>query len=303
LQSLDPSARADPFPPVNPKFFTATSPSVATVDQYLQVLLGYDQSRIWRVEAIQKTQAPGISRVVVYISDRAANSKVQTATFFVTPDGKHAIADQSVQPFGAKPYAESRAMLMERATGPFHGAASKDLELVEFADLQCPHCKDAQAVMKRLIDDFPKARIVYQSFPLLEIHPYAFKAAAYGACVAKKSNDAFFTYADAVYEKQAMLTEDAGDQTLAAAVTKAGLDPAAIATCAASDATKTEVQASSQLATDLGVSETPTLLVNGRPLPLNIPYETLKAIIVHQAELDGVPAAAVSPEGHGLIGK
>ena len=303
LQTLDQETRADPFPPVNPKFFTATTPNVATVDAYLKALLGYDANRIWRVEGIQTTEAPGVSRVIVYVSDRSANAKVQTAVFFVTPDGKHAIADQAVTPFGEKPFSEKRAKLMEKANGPYIGAASKDLELVEFADLQCPHCKDAQATMKRLAEDFPKARIVYESFPLVDIHPYAFKAAAYGACVAKKSNDAFFAYTEAVYATQGALTEDAGDATLKAAVTKAGADPAAVTACAAADTTKAEVEGSSKLATELGVNETPTLMVNGRPLPLGIPYETLKSIIVYQAGLDGVAAAAVSPEGHGLVGK
>ncbi len=303
LQTLDPATKADPFPPANPKFFTVASPTLQTVDLYLKALLGYDANRIWRVEAIQKTDAPGVARVIVYVSDRTANAKVQTATFFVTPDGKHAIADTAVTPFGDKPFAEKKAMINERANGPFHGAASKDLELVEFADLQCPHCKDAQAVMKRLGEDFPKARIVYESFPLTDIHPFAFKAAAYGACVAKKSNDAFFTYAQAVYDTQGALTEDTGDDTLKNAAAKAGADPAAMAACAATDATKAEVTASSQLAADLGINETPTILINGRPLPLTVPYETLKSIIVYQAGLDGVPGAAVSPEGHGLVGK
>ena len=303
LQTLDPATRADPFPPVNPKFFTASTPTVATVDAYLKALLGYDANRIWRVEGIQKTDAPGVARVIVYVSDRTANAKVQTATFFVTPDGKHTIADTAVTPFGEHPFAEKRAMIAERAAGPFHGAASKDLELVEFADLQCPHCKDAQVVMKRLAEDFPRARIVYQSFPLTDIHPYAYKAAAYGACVAKKSNDAFFTYAQAVYDTQGALTTDTGDDTLKNAVTKAGGDAAAVAACAETDATRAEVDASSKLATDLGINETPTLLINGRPLPLTVPYETLKSIIVYQAGLDGVPGAAVSPEGHGLVGK
>ena len=303
LQTLDPQTRPDPFPPVNPKFFTATTPTVATVDQYLKALLGYDQGRIWRVEAIQKTEAPGVSRVVVYISDRSANAKVQTATFFVTPDGKHTIADTSVTPFGDRPFLDKRKSLTERADGPWHGAESKDLELVEFADLQCPHCKDAQATMKRLADDFPKARIIYESFPLTDIHPFAFQAAAYGACIAKKSNDAFFIYAQAVYDTQGALTADTGEETLKAAAAKAGADPAAIAACAVTPATKSEVDASTLLATDLGINETPTLMVNGRPLPLSVPYETLKSIIVYQAGLDGVAAAAVSPEGHGLIGK
>ncbi|WP_232298832.1 DsbA family protein [Granulicella tundricola] len=303
LQSLDPSTRADPFPPVNPKYFTATTPTVATVDSYLHALLGWDANRIWRVEAIQKTAAPGVSKVIVYVSDRAANSKVQTAVFFITPDGKHALADTAVNPFGEKPYADISAMLKQRADGPFHGNGAKDLELVEFADLQCPHCKDAQAVMKRLVDDFPKAHIVYQNFPLTEIHPFAFKAAAFGVCAAKKSNDVFFTYAQAVYDTQGALTADTGDQTLKDAAAKAGLDPAATAACAATDATKGEVESSIKLAEDVGVTETPMIAINGRLLPLSIPYETLKSIIIFQAGLDGAGDAAVTAAGHGLIGR
>ncbi len=111
------------------------------------------------------------------------------------------------------------------------GAAGKDLLLVEFADLQCPHCKDAQETMDKLVKDFPNARVVYQSFPLVEIHPFAFKAAAYGYCVEKQNNAAFFPYSAAVFENQAALTAETGDQTLKDAVTKAGLDPAAIDAC------------------------------------------------------------------------
>ncbi len=39
--------------------------------------------------------------------------------------------------------------------------------LVEFADLQCPHCKEAQGTMDQLVKDFPNARVVFQSFPLV----------------------------------------------------------------------------------------------------------------------------------------
>ena len=41
--------------------------------------------------------------------------------------------------------------------------------LVEFADLQCPHCKEAQGTMDSMVKDFPNARVVFQSFPLVEI--------------------------------------------------------------------------------------------------------------------------------------
>jgi len=303
LYSLNSETQADPFPPVNPKYFTADSPSVATVDSYLKTMLGFDPNRIWRVEAIQKTTAPGVSKVTAMVSERGPNAKLLTAVFFVLPDGKHLIAGDAngVSPFGAEPFAANRALLQAKANGPAHGSASKDLMLVEFADLQCPHCKDAQVSMDKLAKDFPKARIVFESFPLVDIHPYAFQAAAYGACIAKKNSDAFFTYAQAVYDTQGALLPDTAEQTLKNAATKAGADPTAIAFCAASDAAKAEVNESIALASELGVDQTPMLSINGRLVGIaSVPYETLKSLIQFQADLDGVSAAAASPAGTGV---
>ncbi|NYF89164.1 thioredoxin domain-containing protein [Tunturiibacter empetritectus] len=296
LQSLGQDTKADPFPPVNQKYFTASTPTVDTVNAFLKSLWGYDSNRIWRVEAIQTTSAPNVTKVIVFVSDKTPNAKVQPTAFFVTPDGKHAVAGDAVVPFGATPFADLRKTLQARADGATRGATSKDLLLVEFSDLQCPHCKDAQSTMDQLVKDFPNARVVYQSFPLVDLHPFAFKAAAYGYCVQKQKNDAFFVYSAAVFDTQAALTDETGNQTLKDAVTKAGLDPAAIDACAATPATKEQVNASIKLAQDVGVEQTPMLAVNGHLLPLaGIPYETLKTIISYQASLDGVSTGATGP--------
>jgi protein-disulfide isomerase len=296
LQSLGQDTKADPFPPVNQKYFTASTPTVDTVNAFLKALWGYDSNRIWRVEAIQTTSAPSVSKVIVFVSDKTPNAKVQPTAFFVTPDGKHAVAGDTVVPFGATPFADLRKTLQARADGATRGATSKDLLLVEFADLQCPHCKDAQSTMDQLVKDFPNARVVYQSFPLVDLHPLAFKAAAYGYCVQKQKNDAFFVYSSAVFDTQAALTDETGNQTLKDAVTKAGLDPAAIDACAVTPAIKAQVDASIKLAQDVGVEQTPMLAVNGHLLPLaGIPYETLKTIISYQASLDGVSTGATGP--------
>ncbi len=293
LQKLGDQQQADPFPPANPKLFTATSPTTDTVNSFLKSLWGYDANRIWKVAAIQKTDAPGVSKVVVYVAERGANAKVQLTQFFVTPDGKHAIADGTVTPFGATPFADLRQLMQQRADGPARGAAGKDLLIVEFADLQCPHCKEAQPSVDQLMKDFPNARFVFENFPLSEIHPAAFLAAAYGVCVAQQKSDAFFPYVQAVFDTQASLTEDQTKPTLAAAVTKVGLDPAAVATCAAAPATVDKVNASLKLGEDAGVDQTPLLIVNGHILPASgMPYETLKQIVQFQAQQDGVSTGA-----------
>jgi protein-disulfide isomerase len=283
-------AGAPVFPKPDPANFTAASPTKEIVNAFLQMSWGYDERRVWQVQDILKTQVEGISKVVIYVGDKTGTQKPTALQFFSLPDGKHIIAGDEILPFGEHPYAEYRAQLQQRADGPYRGSAAKDLELVEFADFQCPHCKDAQANMDKLAVDFPKARIVFQNYPLPQ-HPAAANAAAYGICVTKQGgSNAFFTFAAAVFDGQdGLATADGATLTLNSAVTKAGLDPAKIAACATTPATVAAVEASVRLAKDLNVNQTPTLVVNGRQLPLGgVPYETIKQIVQFQAKLDGV---------------
>ena len=283
-----PSA-APVFPKPDPANFTAASPTKESVNAFLQTSWGYDESRIWQVQAILKTPVEGISKVVIFVGDKSGKQKATGVQFFALADGKHIIAGDDILPFGEHPYAEYRAQLQQRADGPYRGSASKDLELVEFADFQCPHCKEARANMDKLAVDFPKARIVFQNYPLPQ-HPAAANAAAYGVCVTKQGgSNAFFTFASAVFDGQdGLATADGATLTLNSAVTKAGLDPAKIAACAATPATLAAVDASVKLAKDINVNQTPTLVVNGRQVSASAPYETLKQIIQYQAKLDGV---------------
>jgi len=278
------------FPKPDPANFTAATPTKEAVDAFLRVLWGYDDTRMWQVWAIQKTPVEGISKVLILAGDRTGKQKPMTAEFFTLPDGKHIFADNDIVPFGEHPFAEYRAQLQQRADGFYRGSAMKDLELVEFADFQCPHCKEAQANMDKLAVDFPKARIVFQSLPLPQ-HPAAANAAAYGICVGKEGgSNAFFTFAAAVYDGQdGLATADGATLTLNSAVVKAGLDPAKIASCAATPEVVAQVHASVKLAQDLDINQTPTLMVNGRQVPLGaLSYDVLKQIIQYQEKLDGI---------------
>ena len=297
-----PSAAApvapQPFPPVDPANFTATSPTKQTVEEFLNAFWGYDTSRTWQIQAILPTPATGVSRVLILVKPTTPGPKDQTAqlSFFTLPDGKFLVAD-TLLPFGSKPFQNYREILQSGANGPSKGAASKAMELVEFSDFECPHCKDAQPIIAKLMADYPSAHFVYQDFPLIQIHTEALKASTHGYCVAKAGgNDAFFKFSDTLFANQAGLTPTTSDDTLKDAETKAGQDPSKIASCAATPAAKEAIDASRALGERVGVNQTPTIFVNGRALPLTgIPYETLQKIIEFQAKLDGVPLPPAPP--------
>jgi protein-disulfide isomerase len=145
--------------------------------------------------------------------------------------------------------------------------------------------------MDKLATDFPKARIVFQNYPLAQIHPSSVTAASYGVCVTKLGgSNAFFQFASAVFDGQeGLATPDGASLTLNSAVTKAGLDPTKISSCASTPETGVQVQASVKLAQALNINQTPTLMVNGRQVPIGgLPYETIKQIVEYQAKLDGI---------------
>jgi protein-disulfide isomerase len=285
-------AAAPVFPKPDPQNFTAPLPTKETINAFLTASWGYEDSRVWQVQAILKTPIEGVSKVIVFVGDKTGKEKPAALEFFAMPDGKHVITGDQIQivAFGDHPFADFRAQLQQHADGPYRGSPSKDLELVEFADFQCPHCKEAQANMDKLAVDFPKARIVFQNDPIAQIHPQSVTAASYGVCVARLGGStAFFQFAADVFDGQdGLATADGATLTLNSAITKAGLDPAKIAACAATPETKAAVDASVKLAADIGIAQVPILVVNGREIPANIPYDTLKKIIEYQVKADGL---------------
>jgi protein-disulfide isomerase len=283
-------AAAPVFPAPDPADFTATAPTKDVVNAFMQANLGFDSNAMWQVQAIQKTQIAGMSKVVVFVGDKTGKQQPYRFAFFTTPDEKHIVVGEKIIAFSDRPFAANRVLLQQRADGPYRGSASKDLEIVEFADFQCPHCKAAQANMDKIVADFPKARIVFQNDPLASIHPQSLIAAQYGVCVAKLAGSAaFFQFAAAVFDGQDGLgTPDGATLTLNSAVTKTGLDPAKVAACASTPETKAAVDASMALSKDLDISSVPTLVINGREVIANAPYETLKQIIAFQAKMDGI---------------
>ena len=84
------------------------------------------------------------------------------------------------------------------------GNPSAPIKIVEYADLECPYCKDFHTTMHQVMNFYGlegKVAWVYRPFPLAQIHSKAPKEAEAAECAAAQGgNAAYFKYVDKVYE-------------------------------------------------------------------------------------------------------
>lgn len=254
--------------------FSQRLPSKATVDSFMQHWFGYDSGITWQVAQIQPSEVPGFAEVVVNMEK---GGQRQAMVLYVSPDEKHAFTGEAI-PFGADPFAPTRKDLATSTTGIARGPANAPLSVVEFSDLECPHCKQAQPIIDKLMGDFPNARFVFQQFPIEAAHPWAFKAATWAQCIGQENNPAFWKFVNAIYDDQLNIDPQNADAKLKEHATAAGADAAKAATCATSPETAKAVRDSLELGKQVGVTGTPTVFLNGRKVGAiaSIPYETLK---------------------------
>jgi len=256
-------------------------PSKDTVESFMKHWFGYDPSITWQVAQILPAEVPGFAQVVVGMEK---GGQRQQMVLFITPDEQYAFSGEVI-PFGADPFAPTRKDLAASTTGIARGPASAQLTIVEFSDLECPHCKQAQPVIEKLLGDFPNARLVFQQFPIEAAHPWAFKAATWAQCIGRENNAAFWKFVNGVYDDQLNIDPQNADAKMKEHSTAAGADAARAATCAASPETAKAVRESLELGKAVGVNGTPTVFINGRKIAgiTSLPYDMLKDL-AHFAE-------------------
>jgi protein-disulfide isomerase len=278
---------------------TTDGPSKELAEAYFKRMFGYDPSVDVKVVHIGPSPIAELSEVsVVFITPEGQ----QSGKWYVSKDLQHVIVGE-VLPFGADPYARERAKLAASVFGPAKGPADAKMLIVEFADLECPACREAAPLMEKLRNDFPQARFVFQSFPLPQ-HTWAMTAASYLDCIGRVNQDQAFAFIDTVFSHQKEI-EDAVRKTDAtgkatvdeAAVTErmrqyatmAGADADKTAACAATPETAGRIVRSVELAKDVDVNSTPTLFLNGRRVgsPRADQYDSLKAVVSYEVELAG----------------
>lgn len=272
-------------PSAKPEAQSANLPSEATVNEFLRHTFGYDQNLKWKITEIKPAADPSLSEVDVVMNTPEGQ---QGLKLFVTPDQKFAISGEFV-PFGADPYAPLRNLLNEKAKGPSRGPANPAVTIVEFGDLQCPACKRAQPTIEKLMNDEPNAKLIFEQYPLTQLHKWAMTASKYALCVNKQNKDAFWKFVDTVYQNQdemQQMTVEQVEPKLKQYATDAGVNGDQVAQCVSDPSIEAQIYTSQDLGRQVEVTGTPTLFINGRKIGNvgGIPYDTLKAITDFQAE-------------------
>jgi protein-disulfide isomerase len=269
-----------PKPAIAPAATAASTgvPSEEAVDAFMKQMVGYSPDVTWKVQQIRPSGVPGLTEVQVVISDPQGSN---TNKFYVTSDGKHAVTGDIIA-FGPKPFEQDRVRLEKEVNGPAKGPAKAAVTIVEFSDMQCPHCKEAAPKIEQFLAQVPDAHFVFQNFPLPG-HNWAEKAAGYVDCVGRASNDAVWKFIQKTFEQQEGITEANADEKLKAIATESGAQADSVAACAAKPDTKARIEASLALGKSVGVTGTPAILINGRMISGGAPPEVLKQIVDFQA--------------------
>jgi protein-disulfide isomerase len=159
-------------------------------------------------------------------------------------------------------------------TGPVRGSPDAAVTVVEFADFQCPYCKEAESTLHALLAKFPnQVRVVFRNLPIPQLHPHALIAAKAGVCARRQGK--FWVMHDAMYADQDAL-DPAGLKGMASRV---GLDAKKFDACLSQASTMAVVNADLQAATRLGLTSTPYFFVDGRPLDGAVPLERFETLV------------------------
>jgi protein-disulfide isomerase len=157
---------------------------------------------------------------------------------------------------------------------PSRGPADAPVTIVSFEDYQCPFCKQVQPIFAELLSRYVgKLRWVHKDFPLDLIHPQARQAAEGGRCADEQGK--FWLYHDTLYANSPKISQE----NLKNFAKMAGLDVNAFERCMITRRSTFLIQRDITDATQLGVTGTPTVFINGREIAGNHSLETFEAMI------------------------
>jgi protein-disulfide isomerase len=153
---------------------------------------------------------------------------------------------------------------VSRTRDHIRGNPSAEVSLIEYSDFECPFCKRFHGTPKAVLDRFGgRVNWVLRHFPLPFHDPAARREAIAAECAAQLGgNEAFWKYADALFEKtQSNGRGLPGDNPLVALAASLGLDRSAFSRCLQTDSLAQRIEQDLADGQTVGITGTPTTVV------------------------------------------
>lgn len=242
-----------------------------------------------QVKAITEDKTTPFYRVTLTYT---AQNRPQESTVFVSRDGnflilcQDCIYDLRMDPQKAlwskiAEGADERMRKIKLDGRPFKGNPNAKVVIVEYSDYQCPFCRRAfEQIEPQLLQQYgDKVKFVYKQFPLTQIHPWAFKASIAAMCVHKYHPKAYWDVHTRFFQGQAEIRVENLRDRFQAITRELNLDTNRLLACFDKEETRPDVEADINEAMALGVSSTPTFIINGAVVTGAIPFDQFKMYV------------------------
>lgn len=160
------------------------------------------------------------------------------------------------------------------------GSDSAPVEVVEYADYQCPYCADYDIVqfpdVKSRLIETGKVRYVYRDYPLDQIHGSARLSAHAAACADDQGR--YWPMHNLLYQGQPDWVRGNAGRIIRGYAEAISLDMGAYDECMQSARHAGRIEASLQEGNRLGVNSTPTFFIGGR-LYSNMRYDQMRQLV------------------------
>lgn len=186
----------------------------------------------------------------------------ESAKFYVTRDAKYLLRGEITDL--SRDQAAETVKMIQLADAPSTGDPKATVTVVEFADFQCPVCKQFHDSARAVLPNYPQVRLVFKDFPLENIHPWAKTASIAARCTYQQDPKAFWTFYDRIYDDQPVISPENAWAKMTDFAAQASLNLDTFKACMAGPEAAAAVDASFENGRKLEVSSTPTVFINGR---------------------------------------
>ncbi len=173
------------------------------------------------------------------------------------------------------------------------GKVDAKVTLTEYGDFQCPACGAFEPIVAQVKEEFKdQLKFEFKHFPLVQIHPNA--TAAHRAAQAAANQGKFWEMHDAIYANQQSWSNASGVQSIFEQYARSlELDMDKYLSDANSSETLAVINADVTGGKALGISSTPTFLINGKIIEDPTSINTIEGFrsVIQQAVDSNNPAS------------